>query len=105
MPKIIFVTPDGENVDVDASAGSTLMEAAVDADVAGIDAECGGGCSCATCHITMDAANFQRVGEANELEAGMLEFAENVGVHSRLSCQIDVNETLDGLVVQVVDRY
>ena len=104
MPQITFITPGGGRVEVDATSGSTLMEAAVGAEVEGIDAECGGGCSCATCHIQLSPEEFNRVGEATALEASMLEFAENVGEFSRLSCQISVTDELDGLEVTVVER-
>lgn len=88
-------------MDVAATPGLSLMEAARDAGVEGILAECGGACSCATCHVILDDDWHQRLGSPSELEEGMLEFSENVCERSRLSCQIDVTEEMDGMVVRV----
>ncbi len=101
MVSITFLTEDGESVDVKADPGMTLMEAALGAGVDGILAECGGGCSCATCHIILDEAWFRKLGEANPLEMGMLEVQDKATDRSRLSCQIDVTEEMDGMVVRV----
>jgi len=78
------------------------MEVAVAANVDGIDADCSGACSCATCHVKIRSDWFEIVGEAGELEASMIEFADDADEFSRLSCQIQVSEELDGLVVDVV---
>ena len=101
MPTVTFITEAGESVEVQAEPGQTLMEAALGADVEGILAECGGGCSCATCHIILDDRWFEKLGGPNPLESGMLEFSEHSGDRSRLSCQIDVSDALDGMVVLV----
>ena len=76
------------------------MEAAVVNDVEGIDADCGGACACATCHVYIDQDWTAIVGPAEELEAEMLDVAEEVKENSRLSCQIKITEELDGLIVR-----
>ena len=75
------------------------MEGAVKNGVPGIDADCGGACACATCHVFVDAAWLEATGARTEQEAEMLEFAENVQPNSRLSCQIEVTPAFDGLIV------
>ena len=99
MAKITFVQPDGTKQTVTADAGMTAMEAAKKNLVAGIEAECGGACACATCHVYVDPAFLARAGEQQEMEKSMLDFAENVKPNSRLSCQIKVTDDLDGLRV------
>jgi len=96
MPKITFISFDGNRSEVDAKVGYSLMEAAVINDVEGIDADCGGACACATCHVYLD---LERVGSAGELELEMLEVAEEVKPNSRLSCQVKITEEMDGLEV------
>ncbi|HXF54600.1 MAG TPA: 2Fe-2S iron-sulfur cluster-binding protein [Hyphomicrobiaceae bacterium] len=104
MVKITFVQPDGTRQVVEAEPGITVMEAAKLNRVPGIEAECGGACACATCHVYVDAAWRERTGEASPMEQDMLDFAFEVREESRLSCQIKVSEALDGLVVQVPDK-
>jgi len=101
MAKITFIQPDGKQQVVQADKGLTVMEAAKKALVPGIEAECGGACACATCHVYVDAAWTEKVGKANEMEADMLDFAFDVRDESRLSCQIKVSDALDGLVLRV----
>lgn len=101
MPLVTFITAAGENIDVDAPIGRSLMEAATDADIEGIDADCGGGCSCATCHVHVHADWVKVVGPANDLEAEMLEFEDNSNERSRLSCQIEMTDAMAGLVLNV----
>ena len=101
MPKITYKNDSGEHV-VEAAVGSTVMENAVREGIDGIVAECGGACSCATCHVYVDEAFTNAVGQANDLEDEMLECTESVREpNSRLSCQIRVTEELDGLVVEI----
>lgn len=100
MPKITFIDFDGNQSDVDASVGDSLMNAAVVNDVSGIDADCGGACACATCHVYIDPNWVSIVGPAQELEAEMLDVAEEVKDNSRLSCQINITQEMDGLVVR-----
>ncbi|MDB5972309.1 MAG: 2Fe-2S ferredoxin [Hydrocarboniphaga sp.] len=104
MPKITFVTLDKGPIDVAGKSGETLMQAAVSACVPGIDADCGGALSCATCHVHIASEWMTRIGPPGDVERQMLEFDGNVTDASRLSCQIKLDEALDGLVVEVVDR-
>ncbi|NJL50600.1 MAG: 2Fe-2S iron-sulfur cluster binding domain-containing protein [Blastochloris sp.] len=101
MPKITFIAPDGTPHTVEAEIGSTVMEGAIKNGVPGIEAECGGACACATCHVYVDEAWLERTGEPVAMEQDMLDFAFDVRTNSRLSCQIKVTEELDGLVVTV----
>jgi ferredoxin, 2Fe-2S len=100
LPKITFVTHDGTEHVVDVAPGLSVMEPAVKNNVPGIDADCGGACACATCHVYVDAGWGERAGGKSEVEASMLDFAENVEANSRLACQIKVRGDLDGLVVR-----
>lgn len=104
MAKITFIAADGTSQTVDAANGSTVMEAAIRNDIKGIDAECGGACSCATCHVYVDEAWRDAVGAASAMEEDMLDFASDVRENSRLSCQISVSDALDGLVVRTPKR-
>jgi 2Fe-2S ferredoxin len=104
MAKVTFIAADGSSKTVDAQIGSTVMEAAIKNGVKGIDAECGGACSCATCHVYVDDAWRAKVGPAQPTEEDMLDFASDVRENSRLSCQIKVTDDLDGLVVRTPKR-
>ena len=99
MAKITYIDHDGTERVVEAQNGETVMEAAIKNSIPGIDADCGGACACATCHVYGDQAFMDKVGEQEEMEKSMLDFAENVQENSRLSCQITVSEDLDGLKV------
>ena len=77
------------------------MEAAVKNNIPGIDADCGGACACATCHVYVDAAWLDKTGKPSAMEESMLDFAENVESNSRLSCQIKVSDALSGLTVRL----
>jgi 2Fe-2S ferredoxin len=101
MAKITFIQPDGSQQTVDAEPGVTVMEAAKLHNVPGIEAECGGACACATCHVYIDAAWRDKVGKPESMEEDMLDFAFEVREESRLCCQIKVRPELDGLVVRV----
>jgi 2Fe-2S ferredoxin len=101
MPKITYVQPDGTSQTVDAQAGMTVMEAAKKNLVAGIEAECGGACACATCHVYVDDAWREKVGKPSAMEEDMLDFAFDVREESRLCCQIKVTDGIDGLIVRV----
>ncbi len=99
MPKITYIDASGEERTVEAQTGSTVMETAIKNDVPGIDADCGGACACATCHVYVDNDFLAKCGESQAMEQSMLDFAENVQPNSRLSCQIKVTDELDGLRV------
>lgn len=100
MAKITFLTHDGQQHVTEADSGS-VMEAAIDHGVPGIDADCGGCCSCATCHVYVAPEWRDKVGQPEGMEADMLEVHDDRQPGSRLSCQIPVREELDGLVVTV----
>lgn len=99
MPKIVFIDHEGEQRSVDANVGDSVMDAATSNDVPGIDADCGGACACATCHVYVDEQWVNLVGAVKELESEMLEVAEGVEANSRLACQLSITEEMDGLVV------
>ncbi|MEL6661991.1 MAG: 2Fe-2S iron-sulfur cluster-binding protein [Pseudomonadota bacterium] len=99
MVKIIYKDHSGTAREIDAKVGETVMETAIKNSVPGIDADCGGACACATCHVYVDPAFMDKVGQPEDMEQSMLDFAENVTETSRLSCQIQVREELEGLTV------
>jgi len=98
MAKITYIQFDGSEHVQDVKPGLSVMEGAVKNNIPGIDADCGGACACATCHVYVDEAWVARAGEKSAMEESMLDFAENVEANSRLSCQIKVTEELDGLI-------
>lgn len=104
MAKITFVEGNGTKHEVDGQSGATVMETAIRAGVPGIVAECGGACTCATCHVYVDEAWQDAVGAASPMEEDMLDFAFEVKESSRLSCQIKVSDAFDGLIVHVPER-
>ena len=101
MTKITFIEHDGTEHVVDASNGGSVMEAAVSNNIPGIDADCGGACACATCHVYVEDAFMAKVGTANDMEQSMLDFAEEVKANSRLSCQITVSDALEGMKISM----
>ncbi|RFB91360.1 2Fe-2S ferredoxin [Rhizobium leguminosarum bv. trifolii] len=101
MTKITFIDVQGTEKTVNASDGRSLMETAVANSIAGVDADCGGACACATCHVYVDPTWVDRIGAASGMEVDLLEFANEPNERSRLSCQIKVTADMDGLVVQV----
>jgi ferredoxin, 2Fe-2S len=104
MAKITYIDAAGVARTVDGEIGSTVMETAIKNGVPGIEAECGGACACSTCHVYVDEAWREKTGEAAPMEEDMLDFAFEVKPNSRLSCQIEVTEALDGLVVSTPER-
>jgi ferredoxin, 2Fe-2S len=104
MPKITFIDPDGDAHTVDAAVGASVMETAMRNGVPGIIASCGGSCACATCHVHVDEAWLAKTGKRSPEEEDMLDSAIDVAPDSRLSCQIIVEEELDGLTVRVAAR-
>ena len=101
MVKITFIQPDNSEQVVECEPEMTLMEAAKLNSVPGIEAECGGACACATCHVYVDEAWRDKTGVPSQMEEDMLDFAFDVRETSRLSCQIKLKPELDGLVVRV----
>ena len=101
MAKITYIEHDGTSHTVDVKTGLSVMEGAVRNNIPGIDADCGGACACATCHVYVDPEWVGKTGSASVMEESMLDFAENVTETSRLSCQIRVSDELDGLVVRM----
>ena len=100
MPKITYIEQSGKERTVEVPVGWSVMEGAVKNRVPGIDADCGGACACATCHVYVDAAWLAKLPPRQEMEEQMLDFAQDVKPNSRLSCQIKVSAALDGLRVQ-----
>jgi 2Fe-2S ferredoxin len=101
MPKILYLDVDGGRYEVDVDVGCTVMEGAIDNNVPGIIAECGGACACATCHAYIDEAWLGRLAPMDPMEDAMLDSALERRRTSRLTCQIEVTEALDGLIVHV----
>jgi 2Fe-2S ferredoxin len=104
MPQLIFIDPEGNAQTVEAEIGQSVMEAAVQHDVPGILATCGGSCSCATCHVYVAEDWFERLEEPELEELDMLDTAHDLEPTSRLSCQIRVTEQLDGLTMRTPGR-
>ena len=104
MAKIHFTDHTGETRTIEVENGATVMEAAIRNAIPGIEAECGGACACSTCHVYVDEAWREKVGEPSPMEEDMLDFAYEVKPSSRLSCQIKVSEELDGLTVRTPER-
>lgn len=101
MPKIKFIEHDGAENVVEVETGISVMNAAIDNMVPGIDADCGGECSCATCHVVVDDDWINVVGKPGAQEESMLDLNPDREENSRLSCQIPVTEEIDGLVVKL----
>ncbi len=101
MAKITYIQPDKSEIAVDVRNGFSVKDGAVNNLVPGILAECGGSCICATCHVYVAPEWVDEIDSAEDNEIEMLEEADNVKDNSRLSCQIFVNDDLDGLVVHI----
>ena len=104
MVGVRFISADGDEKDLDIAAGVSVMEGAVRGGIDGIDADCGGELSCATCHVHIGADWMDKIPPATEDEKDMLEYAIDTDDTSRLSCQIFLNAELDGLVVKIPER-
>ncbi|MDE2181769.1 MAG: 2Fe-2S iron-sulfur cluster binding domain-containing protein [Alphaproteobacteria bacterium] len=100
MPKIRYIEPNGMERDVDVPVGWSVMEGAVKNLVPGIDADCGGACACATCHVYVEPEWLDKIPPKQDMEETMLDFAQDVKPNSRLSCQIQVTAELDGMVIR-----
>ena len=103
MPKIKYVEHNGKEHEVEVPAGWSVMEGAVKNLIPGIDADCGGACACATCHVFVDQQWLDKLPKKDDMEVTMLDFAPEVEANSRLSCQIRISEALDGLIVRIPD--
>ena len=101
MAAITYIAHSGEDHVVEVKPGLSVMEGAIRNNVPGIDADCGGACACATCHVYVDPDWLARTGKVGPMEESMLDFAEGVEPNSRLSCQITVSEVLNGLIVRL----
>ena len=104
MVKITYIDSEGTARTVNAEIGATVMETAIKNDIPGIEAECGGACACATCHVYIEEPWRAKTGAASPMEEDMLDFGYDVRANSRLSCQIKVSEELDGLVVRTPEK-
>ena len=101
MPKIKYIEHNGKEHEIDVPNGWSVMEGAVKNLVPGIDADCGGACACATCHVYVDPQWIGKLQPKQDMEETMLDFAQDLQETSRLSCQIKVAPELDGLVVRM----
>ena len=99
MAKITYIDHEGTEREIEAKNGETIMEVAVKNAIPGIDADCGGACACATCHVYVDADWLGKLKDKDDMEDSMLDFAEGVKDNSRLCCQIMINDELDGIKV------
>ena len=101
MPKITLVEFNGTDHTIEAEAGKSLMLNAIDNGVPGIDADCGGACACGTCHVFLDQQWVDTAGESNPLEESMLSMRPDREEVSRLSCQIEITDAMDGMIVRM----
>lgn len=104
MPRITYISASGTSETVEVASGLSVMEGAIRNSVPGIDADCGGACACATCHVYIDATWTERLSPASAMETSMIEFAAEAKDNSRLSCQIKVDDQMDGLIVHLPDH-
>ena len=104
MPKINYVTQDGVTHEIDVDVGYTVMEGAVNNDLDGMPAECGGACACATCHAYIDPDWMSKLSTLDDMEDSMLDAAFDRRNNSRLTCQIEVTNELDGLIVHIAEN-
>jgi len=101
MPILTYIEFDGTQHRIDAENGMSVMRSAIDNGVPGIDADCGGECSCATCHVIVSDEWMDVVGRPGDIEESMLDLNPEREANSRLSCQIEVSDAIDGLVVKL----
>jgi 2Fe-2S ferredoxin len=104
MAKITYIEHDGKEHVTEGANGMTVMEVAIKNSVPGIDADCGGACACATCHVYVRPEWLEKTGKAEQMEEDMLDFAFDVRDNSRLSCQIKVSDEVDGLVIDLPEK-
>jgi 2Fe-2S ferredoxin len=101
MPKVVYIKPDESRVEVHVETGTSIMQGAVDNMIEGILGDCGGTCSCATCHCYIDPDWLEKTGEPGDVESDLLECVDNPNECSRLSCQVTMTDDLDGLVIKI----
>ena len=101
MPKITYIEYNGKSHQIDVASGLTVMEGAVQNNIPGIDADCGGSMACATCHVYVKEDWFNRLPKKENGEEDMIDMAYEPNKFSRLSCQITVSDEIDGLIVQL----
>ena len=101
MPKITYIEHNGESHEIEVANGLSVMEGAVQNNISGIDADCGGSCACATCHVYVDEKWFDKLPKKESAEEDMLDMAYEPKKNSRLTCQITVTDDLNGLVVKM----
>ncbi len=104
MPKVFYITPDETRHEVEVENGYSIMEGAINNNIDGIVAECGGACACATCHSYIDAAWTDKIPTMDDMEDSMLDAAFERKDNSRLTCQIEMSDDLDGIVIHVADN-
>ena len=104
MPKIIFKDNQGNSKTLEVENGLSVMEGAIQNDIPGIDADCGGSMACATCHVYVEENWFNKLPKAEDAEVDMIDMANEPKKNSRLSCQIIVTDELDGLVVTTPEK-
>ena len=104
MPKINYINSEGNSKTVEVENGLSVMEGAIQNDIPGIDADCGGSMACATCHVYVEDKWFDKIPKAEDAEIDMIDMAFEPKKNSRLSCQIIVNEELDGLEVTTPEK-
>ena len=104
MPKIKYIEQNGNSKTIEVDNGLTVMEGAVQNNIPGIDADCGGGMACATCHVYVEDSWFNKISKAEDAENDMIDMAYNPKKNSRLSCQIMVSDDLDGLSVYMPEK-
>ena len=104
MPKITYIEHNGKSHKIEVANGLSVMEGAVQNNIPGIDADCGGSCACATCHVYVDKKWFDKLSKKDSAEEDMLDMAHQPNKFSRLSCQLTVTNELDGLVVKMPSK-
>ena len=104
MPKITYVEHNGKSHTINVANGLSVMEGAVQNNIPGIDADCGGSMACATCHVYVDEKWFNKLPKKEEGEEDMLDMAYEPSKFSRLSCQLTVSDELEGLVVNLPEK-
>ena len=104
MPKITYIEHDGKTHTIEVASGLSVMEGAVQNNIPGIDADCGGSMACATCHVYVKEEWFNKLPKKEDGEEDMLDMAFEPKKNSRLSCQLMISEQLDGLVVDLPEK-